>query len=108
MVIRKINLNLEEVPHYQIGSKQKKMLQQLNHACHKEGDRDMVMVRLGEIIKPMKESFLVAYLNWSGIKEYDFNDVPNALKVYRNQNGLTENAQPDNVDSSPLSTSKTS
>ena len=62
----------------------------------------MVMVRLGEIIKPMKESFLVAYLNWSGIKEDDFNDVPDAIKEHRKQNGLTKNAQPDNVDSSPF------
>merc|ERR1712238_361836 len=34
--------------------------------------RDQVMVQLGQLIKPMKESFLVAYLNWEGAKEEDF------------------------------------
>ena len=36
-----------------------------------EGGRDEVMVKLGETIQPMKESFIVAFLNWSGAKEED-------------------------------------
>ena len=31
----------------------------------KELDRDQVMVKLGETILPMKDSFIVAFLNWS-------------------------------------------
>lgn len=61
----------------------------------------MVMVRLGEIIKPMKESFIVAYLNWSGIKEEDFNAVPDAIKEHRKQNTFANSTQPkNNIDSS--------
>ena len=29
-----------------------------------EGGRDQLMVKLGETIQPMKDSFIVAYLNW--------------------------------------------
>lgn len=35
----------------------------------KDLDRDQVMVKLGETILPMKDSFIVAFLNWSGAKE---------------------------------------
>jgi E1A/CREB-binding protein len=35
----------------------------------KEGGRDWVMRKLGEMIYPMKESFLVAFLNWEGQSE---------------------------------------
>jgi E1A/CREB-binding protein len=38
---------------------------------YKDLDRDEVMVKLGETIQPMKESFIVAFLNWSGAKEED-------------------------------------
>ena len=37
----------------------------------KENIRDPVMVKLGEIIQPMKASFIVAFLNWSGAKKED-------------------------------------
>jgi E1A/CREB-binding protein len=43
--------------------------------CLKDLDRDQVMVKLGEAIQPTKESFIVAFLNWSGI-----NDVPEAIE----------------------------
>ena len=33
--------------------------------------KDPVMEKLGEIISPMKESFIVAYLNWSGARPED-------------------------------------
>ena len=36
-----------------------------------EGARDELMVIMGETIEPMKESFIVAFLNWSGAKEED-------------------------------------
>jgi E1A/CREB-binding protein len=35
----------------------------------KDLDRDQVMVKLGETIQPMKDSFIVAFLNWSGAKD---------------------------------------
>jgi E1A/CREB-binding protein len=38
----------------------------LKPTTYHEGGRDEVMVRLGETIMPMKESFIVAFLNWSG------------------------------------------
>jgi E1A/CREB-binding protein len=47
-----------------------------------ELDRDQVMVKLGETIQPMKESFLVAFLNWSGCREED-KEVPEAIAKYR-------------------------
>lgn len=34
-------------------------------------ERDQVMTKMGETIKPMKESFIVAFLNWSGAKPED-------------------------------------
>jgi E1A/CREB-binding protein len=37
----------------------------------KDLDRDQVMVKLGETILPMKDSFIVAFLNWSGAREED-------------------------------------
>lgn len=37
----------------------------------KDLDRDPVMIKLGETIQPMKESFIVAFLNWSGAKDED-------------------------------------
>lgn len=33
-----------------------------------DSSNDLVMKQLGEFIKPMKESFIVAFLNWEGIK----------------------------------------
>jgi E1A/CREB-binding protein len=49
-----------------------------------ELDRDQVMVKLGETIQPMKESFIVAFLNWSGAKEEDM-QVPNEILTYRKE-----------------------
>ena len=37
----------------------------------KDLDRDQVMVKLGDCIQPMKESFIVAFLNWSGARKED-------------------------------------
>jgi len=48
----------------------------------KDLDRDQVMVKLGETIQPMKESFIVAFLNWSGAKEED-RVVPEAIEKAR-------------------------
>jgi E1A/CREB-binding protein len=48
----------------------------------KDLDRDQVMVKLGETIQPMKESFIVAFLNWSGAKEEDL-EVPDAIEKAR-------------------------
>uniref|UniRef100_A0A6V0BSR0 histone acetyltransferase n=1 Tax=Pseudo-nitzschia australis TaxID=44445 RepID=A0A6V0BSR0_9STRA len=57
----------------------------------KDLDRDKVMVKLGEAILPMKESFLVAFLNWSGVKEEDA-VVPEAIMKYREEH--PENISP--------------
>jgi E1A/CREB-binding protein len=48
----------------------------------KDLDRDQVMVKLGETIQPMKESFIVAFLNWSGAKEEDM-VVPKEIEEAR-------------------------
>ena len=45
-------------------------------------DRDQVMVKLGETIQPMKESFIVAFLNWSGAREEDL-IVPEEIEKAR-------------------------
>ena len=54
----------------------------------KELDRDQVMVKLGEAILPMKESFLVAFLTWSGVKKED-TVVPDAITKYREEHPET-------------------
>jgi E1A/CREB-binding protein len=48
----------------------------------KDLDRDQVMVKLGEMIQPMKDSFIVAFLNWSGAKEGDL-VVPDSIQKAR-------------------------
>lgn len=48
----------------------------------KDLDRDQVMVKLGETIQPMKESFIVAFLNWKGAKEEDM-VVPEEIEKAR-------------------------
>ena len=48
----------------------------------KDLDRDPVMTKLGETIQPMKESFIVAFLNWSGAKEEDM-VVPEEIEKAR-------------------------
>lgn len=49
---------------------------------YKEGGRDPVMAKLGEIIQPMKESFIVAFLNCSDANEEDM-VVPKEILEYR-------------------------
>lgn len=53
-----------------------------------EGGRDYVMVKLGETIQPMKESFIVAFLNWSGVKEEN-TVVPKEIQEYREKYGIS-------------------
>jgi E1A/CREB-binding protein len=59
----------------------------------KDLDRDQVMVKLGETIQPMKESFIVAFLNWSGAKEEDL-VVPESIEKAR----IEYNASKDDGD----------
>ena len=49
-----------------------------------ELDRDQVMVKLGETIQPMKDSFIVAFLVWSGAKPEDM-EVPASITKYREE-----------------------
>lgn len=52
-----------------------------------EGGRDFVMVKLGETIQPMKESFIVAHLAWKGAKREDM-IVPKAIQEYREKHNI--------------------
>ena len=52
--------------------------------------RDPVMVKLGAIIKPMKESFIVAFLNWNGSSKDDM-AVPKEIIEYRERTGEKTN-----------------
>lgn len=52
-----------------------------------EGGRDYVMVKLGETIQPMKDSFIVAFLAWKGAKAENL-VVPQAIKEYRKQHNI--------------------
>jgi len=62
----------------------------------KDLDRDQVMVKLGETIQPMKESFIVAFLNWSGAREEDL-VVPDDIEKARIE--YAANSEPDLVGS---------
>jgi len=53
-----------------------------------EGGNDYVMAKLGESIKPMKESFIVAYLAWEGASEEQMK-VPKDITEYRQKHGIT-------------------
>ena len=53
-----------------------------------EGARDYVMVKLGETIQPMKESFIVAFLSSENAKE-EHMEVPKAIQEYREKHGIT-------------------
>jgi E1A/CREB-binding protein len=53
-----------------------------------QGARDYVMVKLGEIIQPMKESFIVAYLAWEDASEENM-IVPKEIQEHREANGIT-------------------
>lgn len=52
-----------------------------------EGGRDYVMTKLGETIYPMKESFIVAFLCWEGVKEENL-VVPKEIKEYREAHNI--------------------
>lgn len=53
----------------------------------KEGGKDWVMKKLGETIHPMRESFLVAYLNWHGQSDENL-VVPKDIQEYREKHGI--------------------
>lgn len=52
-----------------------------------QGGRDYVMVKLGETIQPMKESFIVAFLTWKGAKAEDL-VVPKEIQEYREKHNI--------------------
>ena len=52
-----------------------------------EGGRDYVMVKLGETISGMKESFIVAHLAWDGATEEEM-AVPKAIQEHREKHGV--------------------
>eukprot|EP00934_Nitzschia_sp_Nitz4_P007641 Nitzschia sp. Nitz4//scaffold168_size48592//5476//10477//NITZ4_007045-RA/size48592-snap-gene-0.3-mRNA-1//-1//CDS//3329538306//7631//frame0 len=58
-----------------------------------EGGRDYVMVKLGETIQPMKESFIVAFLAWEGAREEDM-EVPKEIQEYREKHGIVVKCKP--------------
>jgi E1A/CREB-binding protein len=59
-----------------------------DQASLQQGARDYVMVKLGETIQPMKESFIVAFLAWEGASEEDM-EVPVKVQKYREEYGFT-------------------
>ena len=59
----------------------------VNQKSLEEGGRDFVMAKLGETIHPMKESFLVAFLNCKEIKEEN-TVVPKAIAEFREKHGI--------------------
>ena len=62
----------------------------------KEGGRDEVMVKLGETIHPMKESFIVAFLNWSGAKTETL-VVPEEIALYRRESEANGSAETERL-----------
>jgi len=52
-----------------------------------DGGQDYVMAKLGETIKPMKESFIVAFLAWDGAKAKHM-VVPKEIEEYRKKHGI--------------------
>ena len=52
-----------------------------------EGARDYVMVKLGETIQPMKDSFIVVFLACEGATEEEM-EVPADIKSYREANNI--------------------
>merc|ERR1712238_364087 len=59
-----------------------------------EGGRDYVMVKLGETIQPMKESFIVAFLAWKGAKKENM-VVPKAIQEYREAHNIAIDCGPE-------------
>jgi len=53
-----------------------------------KGGRDYVMVKLGETIQPMKESFIVAFLAWENAREEDM-VVPKEIQDYRDKHAIS-------------------
>jgi len=53
----------------------------------RQGGTDWVMKKLGETIHPMKESFIVAFLNWDGQSEEN-QLVPKDVMEYRKKHGI--------------------
>jgi E1A/CREB-binding protein len=51
-----------------------------------EGNQDYVMQKLGQIIEPMKDTFLVAYLAWEGATDKDM-AVSKEIMEHRERNG---------------------
>lgn len=62
-----------------------------------EGARDYVMVKLGETIQPMKESFIVAYLAWKDAKPEDM-IVPDKIQEIRDKHGITWKLDPSDCE----------
>jgi len=78
------------------------MMEGIDVRSLKEGGRDYVMKRTGEIIKPMKESFVVAYLNWEGTTE-DKKQIPLELQEKRSKYLLEhQNDPPSKVTITPM------
>ena len=61
--------------------------------CFKEGGRDPVMQKFGDAIQGMKESFIVAYLNWKDAKPEHL-VVPKEIMEYREKAKLLESLSP--------------
>jgi E1A/CREB-binding protein len=71
-----------------------------------EGGRDYVMVKLGETIQPMKESFIVAYLAWEGATE-DQLVVPKEIEEYRKKHGIVVTKPSKSTQADPSTTGAT-
>jgi hypothetical protein len=57
------------------------------------GQQDYVMTKLGQIIEPMKESFIVAYLAWDGAKEENMavsKDIMEKREAYIQEESLRQ------------------
>jgi len=71
-----------------------------------EGGRDYVMAKLGEAISPMKDSFIVAFLLWDGVKKEN-TVVPQEIQEYREKHGIkVPKCKCDDVNNSMETTDK--
>ena len=61
----------------------------LDQKSLEDGGRDYVMVKLGETIEPMKQSFIVAFLAWENARPVDM-EVPPDIQEYRDKYGVVE------------------
>ena len=80
-----------------------------------DGARDFVMVKLGETIQPMKESFIVAFLACEGASEETM-EVPEDIRAYREANNIdwklppsekSESANENTSSATPMETEAT-